>query len=279
MNMNIDAVSAVNIAQIALSTSQADFTKFVESLARGKFSGINPSDMYVSDNINADTMSRYAAIENAQQGVNLTGLADSALSDVSKSVARIKELSVKAANDTYSDSQRQSMQAEINELTAGIAQTLEAANYNGKEILNVVNAANPEIAENINFQIGSGTTEDSVISYNPNIKMPDDISFDVSSSENARASMALADDILTSISSKRSEIAAVQSGLVSSVETNMTAIVNNQSAYSRISDTDYASAMIDLLKSKISQKTLITVLKSNFQTQSNVMDLISGIGQ
>lgn len=279
MNMNIDAVSAVNIAQIALSTTQADFTKFVESLASGKFSDVNPSDLYVSDNISVDTMSRYAAIENAQQGVNLTGMADSVLSDVSKSVSRIKELSIKAANDTYSDSQRLAIQSEIDELAAGISQTLESVNYNGKEILNVVNSDNPETVENINFQIGSGTTEDSVVSYNPNMKMPDDISFDVSSSENARASMALADDMLDSISSKRSEIAAVQSGLISSVETNMTAIVNNQSAYSRISDTDYASAMIDLLKSKISQETLITVLKSNFQTQSNVMDLISGSGQ
>ena len=276
MNMNIDAISTTNLAQIALSTSQADFTKLVESLASGKASNINFSDSYVSDNISVDMLSGYAAIENAQQGVNLTGMADSILSDISSSVTSIKELATKAANDTYSDEQRQAIQAEIDELTAGILQTLGSANYNGKALVNVVNSNNPKSIENINFQIGSGTTGNSVISYNPNIEMPDDISFDVSSSENAREAMALADNMLSSISSKRSEIASVQSGLINSVETNMTSIINNQSSYSQIDDTDYASAMIDLLKSKISQETLITVLKSNFQTQSNVLDLIAG---
>jgi len=277
MNINIDAVSAVNIAQIALSTSQADFTKFVESLASGTFSELNPADEYVADKISTDTMSRYAAVENAQHGMNLTAAADSVLADVGDSVSRIKELSLKAANDTYSDSQRQAIQAEIDELSAGISKTLQSVNYNGKSILNVVNADNPQKAENINFQIGSGTTGDSVISYDPNIKMPDDMSFDVSSAENARVSAQLADEMMSDLTAKRSEIASVQTGLINSVENNMTAIVNNQSAYSQIADTDYASAMIDLVKSKLSQETLITVLKANFQTQSNVLDLISGI--
>ena len=277
MNINIDSISAVNIAQIALSNTQADFMKFVESIASGSFSQISPSDLYVSNNLNTNVMSGYAAIENAQQGVNLTSVADSALANVGDSISRIKELATQAANDTYSDAQRQAIQAEIDELSAGIEKTLASVNYNGKEVLNVVSDDTSTKAENINFQVGTGSTQESVSSYDPNIQMPEEMKFDVTSSQSAREAMELADDMLSTITTKRTEIAAVQTGLIDSIGTNMTSVVNNQASYSQIADTDYASAMIGMMQNQFTQETLIAVLKSGFETQSNVLDLISGV--
>lgn len=275
MDFSINAASAMNIAQIALSTTQDEFLKIVEDMASGTSSSIMPSDVYVSENINADTSSRYEAIANAQQGVNVTQVADGTLSDVSSMLNRVMELSMQASSDIYSDAQRQAMQAEVDQLTEQITKSLNTTTYNGKNLINVVGGENKEISS-INFQIGTNSLPNSIISYNPNIKL-DEMNFDLSSSASARESMKLAESMLESVSSKRSEIAAVQTGLINSVESNMTAIINNEASASTISDTDYASSMVNLLKNQVTQESLVAVLSSTFKSQSSILDLISGI--
>lgn len=277
MNISINGASALNIAQIALSSTQEDFVKIVESLASGSSATISPEDLYVSTDIDTDTAARYTAIENAQQGVNLTQIADGALSDVNKSLSRIMELSTKAASDIYSDAQRNAIQAEINQLTEHISKSLESANYNGKELLNVVNAENPDKNKDISFQVGTGSTSDSIVSYDPNINL-EDFSFDVSSAESSRESMKKAGAMIEAVSTKRSEIAATQAGLMNSVESNMTAIINGKSSYSNITDTNYASAMADLLSNQLTQKSIIAVMSQTIKSQGSVLNLISGIG-
>ena len=115
-----------------------------------------------------------------------------------------------------------------------------------------------------------------MITYDPNIKM-DEIKFDLSSAENARASIAKAEGMLKNVTAKRTEIAAVQTGLINSVEANMTAIINNQSASSTISDTDYAASMLGLVQNQMSQESLVAVLSSTLKSQGTLLDLISGI--
>ena len=225
--------------------------------------------------IDADTTSRYQAIENAQQGVNLSQVADGALSDVASMVGRIKELSTKAASDIYSVAQRQAMQAEVDQLTEQISKSLSGTNYNGKNLINVVGGENKEV-DKIKFQIGTDSSEKAVATYDPNIKL-DEMKFDLSSAESARASMKMADDMLNTISTKRSDIAALQTNLLNSVESNMTAIINNEASSSTISDTDYAASMLGLLQNQMKQESLVAVLSSTFKSQSSILNLISGI--
>ena len=275
MNFNIDAVSAMKIAQIALSSTQDEFLSIVKDLASGSYSSLDPSDLYISEDINIDTASRYAAVENAQQGVNVTQVADGALSEVSQMINRVMELSTQASSDIYSDAQRQAMQAEVDQLTEQINKSLASTTYNGKNLINIVNGDNKESAK-IDFQVGTNSSPNSVISYDPNIKM-DEIKFDLSSAQSSRESMKSAASMLENISAKRTEIAAVQTGLLNSVEANMTAIVNNEASSSTISGTDYASSMLGLVQNQITQESLVAVLSSTLKSQGSLLDLIYGI--
>ena len=275
MDFNISAASAINIAQIALSKTQDEFLKIVQDMSSGELSSMDPSDIYVSDNIDKDTSSRYQAVESAQQGINVTQVADGTLSDVSGMLNRIMELSMQASSDIYSDAQRQAMQAEVDQLTEQITKSLGNTSYNGKNLINVVGTDGKEAA-NIDFQVGSNSLPNSVVSYNPNIKL-DEIKFDLSSAQAARDSMKSAEGMLEAVSTKRSEIAAVQTSLINSVESNMTAIINNEASSSTIKDTDYASSMLGLLQNQIKQESLVAVLSSTFKSQGSILNLISGI--
>ena len=120
MNFSIDASSAMSIAQIALSTSQDEFLSMVKDIASGSVSKL-PTDSYISENIDIDTTSRYDAVENAQQGINLTQVADGSFSNVSGMLKRVKELATQASSDIYTDEQRKAMQAEVDGLKEEIA--------------------------------------------------------------------------------------------------------------------------------------------------------------
>lgn len=275
MNFSIDAASAINIAQIALSKTQDEFLQIVKDMSSGELSSMDPSDIYVSDNIDKDTSSRYQSIENAQQGINVTQVADGSLSEVSGMLNRILELSMQASSDIYSDTQRQAMQAEVNQLTEQITKSLGNTTYNGKNLINMVTSDGKEIA-NIDFQVGANSLPSSLISYNPNIKL-DEMNFDLSSSSSAQDSMKLAEKMLEAVGTKRSEIASVQTELLNSVESNMTAIINNEASSSSIKDTNYAASMVGLLQNQIKQESLVAVLSSTFKSQSSILNLISGI--
>lgn len=274
MNFSIDASSAMSIAQIALSTSQDEFLSMVKDIASGSVSKL-PTDSYISENIDIDTTSRYDAVENAQQGINLTQVADGSFSNVSGMLKRVKELATQASSDIYTDEQRKAMQAEVDGLKEEIAKTLNNTTFNGKNIINVVTGDAKE-ADKINFQVGSNTLPSSMVTYDPNIKL-DELNFDLSSAESARETMKLTDSMLNNVTAKRAEIAAVQTGLLNSVETNMTAILNNQSSSSTVGGTDYLSSMLGLVQNQITQESLVAVLSSTFKSQSSILNLLSGI--
>lgn len=276
MNLNINSASIINIAKVALSTTQEQFTKYVQDIASGSLSSFDVTDEYFSDELAVDSVSKQVAIENAQQGMNLVSVADGALADINHSLTRIMELSAQASSDIYTAEQRASMQAEVDELTAHINSTIKNTQYNGKNILNLVNDSNPEMIDEIEFQVNSSPIDEPGISYDPNIEM-DELSFDLSSVEGAKMSLAAVDNAINAVLKKQSEIASIKTGLMSSIENNVTSFVNVQSSFSQVTDADYALAMIGILQSQITQESLVAVLKAGFETQGNVLDLISGV--
>ena len=86
--------------------------------------------------------------ENAQDGVSMCQTADGALAEVGDMLHRITELSVKSANGTNSPSDRQDIQAEINEILQEIDRVSNTTKFN----------------EIYLFKIGSGDNTESTIS-------------------------------------------------------------------------------------------------------------------
>ncbi|MFX9181014.1 flagellin, partial [Acinetobacter baumannii] len=75
------------------------------------------------------------ALDNTQDGINVMNIADGALQTITNNLQRMRELAVQASNDTYSTTQRTSMQTEYDQLASGITQIAKAADYNGIKLL------------------------------------------------------------------------------------------------------------------------------------------------
>ncbi|WP_028863050.1 flagellinolysin [Psychromonas aquimarina] len=74
------------------------------------------------------------AVRNANDGVSALQVADGALDSVTNSLQRIRELSVQAANETYSLENRQAIQSEIDALGKEINSIAETTEFNGTKL-------------------------------------------------------------------------------------------------------------------------------------------------
>src|SRR6056297_3715745 len=75
------------------------------------------------------------ASRNAQDGISLSQTAEGALNETHSILQRMRELSVQAANDTYTSEDRQEIQKEINQLTAEIDRISATTEFNKKKLL------------------------------------------------------------------------------------------------------------------------------------------------
>ena len=75
------------------------------------------------------------ASDNAETGKNIIQTADGALSEIHSILQRINELSVQASNGIISDTDRKSVDAEVQELKNEIDRISKATDFNGQSLL------------------------------------------------------------------------------------------------------------------------------------------------
>ncbi len=100
------------------------------------------------------------AVKNANDGISLTQSIEGALVEVSDMLQRLRELSVQAANDTNTGTDRAFLQAEVNLLIAEITRVASNTRYNQVQVLdgtytNKIMQVGTEGGETIQFSIDS----------------------------------------------------------------------------------------------------------------------------
>jgi flagellin len=89
----------------------------------------------ISTRFTAQIRGLNAAVRNSEDGISLAQTAQGALSETTSILQRIRELAVQSSSDTYNESDRASMQAEVEQLTQEIDRIAEGTTFNGNSIL------------------------------------------------------------------------------------------------------------------------------------------------
>jgi flagellin len=92
------------------------------------------------------------AARNANDGISLAQTAEGALAEVSNNLQRIRELAVQSLNATNSTSDRQALDAEVQQLKAEIDRVASQTTFNGVKLLDGTFASQ-------NFQVGANAGE------------------------------------------------------------------------------------------------------------------------
>lgn len=174
---------------------------------------------------------------NAKTGNDMLNVADGALSSITDSLQRIRELGVQASNATYSNSDRAAIQKEVDQLKKMISDTADQTHFNTMNLLDGSrNSWN--IATNAN---GDGTE---INTPNSTLKALGIADFDVTKNFDLQK----IDDAIGKVSSMRSNMGAKSNALSSVVSYNQYASLNTTSARSRIEDLDYPQAVSEKKK-------------------------------
>ncbi len=130
-------IASIN-AQRYLRANSMEFAKRVERLSSGLRINRGADDaagLSVSEGMRSEILGMRQGVRNAEQGINLIQLAEGSLNEVSSMLRRMRELAVQSANSTINDSNRESLAAEFNQLSAEIDRIALSTTYNRQTLL------------------------------------------------------------------------------------------------------------------------------------------------
>ena len=132
---NIPALNSYN----RLGTNNKNVASNLKKLSSGykiNSAADNAAGLAISEKMRAQITGLEACQQNAKDGISLVQTAEGALTEVHSMLNRMVELSTLASNGTYSDTNREKYQDEIQELKDEINRIADSTNFNGIELLN-----------------------------------------------------------------------------------------------------------------------------------------------
>lgn len=134
VNCNISAI----ISNSQLSKAQNRLDKSLERLSSGLKINTAEDDaagMAISNKLRTQLRGLDQAEKNSNDGISVVQTAESALSEIESILQRMRELSVQAANDTYDESDRATIQNEINQLNEEVDRIAKETEFNTMPLL------------------------------------------------------------------------------------------------------------------------------------------------
>ena len=154
INTNIASLSA----QRALNTSQSDVNTSLQRLSSGLRINSAKDDaagLAISERFNSQVRGLNQAVRNANDAISLTQTAESALSETTSLLQRLRELSIQSANSTNSSADREALQAEVTQLSSEIDRIANTTQFNGLNLLDgTFTSQNFQVGANQNQTVG-----------------------------------------------------------------------------------------------------------------------------
>ena len=134
INHNLPALNAY----FTLQSNNNNVSRNLQKLSSGlriNRAADDAAGLAISEKMRSQIRGLDQATRNAQDGISLIQTAEGALNETHSILQRMRELSVQAANDTYTSEDRANIQAEIDQLTSEIDRIAGTTQFNGKNLL------------------------------------------------------------------------------------------------------------------------------------------------
>ncbi|WP_293753221.1 flagellin [Limnohabitans sp. Rim8] len=307
INTNIKSL----VSQNALNKNNDALASALQQLSTGtriNSAADDAAGLAISSRMTAQIRGLDQAVRNANDGISLLQTSEGALIEVTNMMQRMRELSVQAANDTNTASDRTSLNLEYGQLMQEINRVAQNTQWNGMNIMNNTTIgtggtlAAPATAgtelRNIKFQVGSNANQ----TISAQLKdftipmtaagIPDTATVpaatqifsgtarlndtDITSVSNASTAMTRLDAALGKITDERATYGAVINRLTYALDNLTNVAQNTTESRSRIMDTDYAKASSELARTQIISQAATAMLAQANQSPQSVLQLLQG---
>jgi len=264
---NIGALNSMN----QLIKNQLGLSTTMVRLASGlRINGAkdDAAGLAIAENLRADVASLNQAVRNANDGIGVINVADSALNEIGNLLQRAVTLAEQAASETSgedSSTSKAALSDEYNQILSEIDRIANTVEFNGLALLSGTGTS-------IDVQVGTGSTTDDRIT--------------IQTSAISASSLTLASDTLITASDARAELVAIQSAIdtVSAERGDLGAYYNRlehtiavitvqaenlKAAESQIRDANIAEEVVSLTKFQVLNQTgLASLAQANASAQA-----------
>ena len=257
INTNVKSM----IAQNAMTVNNRALSKSMEQLSTGKRINSAADDaagLAIGNRMTAQIKALDQSVRNANDGISMMQTAEGATKEITSMLQRMRELSVQAANDSYSAGDRTAIAGEMTQLTSEVTRIASNTQWNGMSILSGATAYS-----SMTFQVGTEGDATSAITVGFSAMSAGALTISalsVSTSVQAQASIELLDTAITAVDTFRSGLGARINRLTSAADNLANVALNTSASRSQIEDTDYAQATTELAKSQIIQQAATAML-------------------
>src|SRR6185436_9591170 len=235
-------VEAFNAHRNLFNTSMA-LSKSMEKLSSGlriNRAADDAAGLAISEGMRAQIRGTAQATRNAQDGISLVQTAAGSLNEMHAILQRIRELAIQWSNGTMSTSDQTKITEEVAQLTAELVRIRDSSKFNGIALFSSSGLVSVTIQAGANQNIGDANN-------------PNRIGITINALDFAGLSMDVTtiDTSLTSVSSARAQLGAMQNRLEHTIANLQVYQENLQASESRIRDVDVAQEMVNYTKLQI----------------------------
>ena len=270
-------------AQRNLSATQSALATSVQRLSTGLRVNSAKDDaagLAIAERMNTQVRGMNVAIRNANDAISLAQTAEGALSKINDMGQRMRELAVQSANATNSESDRESLDAEFQALSAEIKRNLEGTSFNGTKLFAALATmtfqvgANNAATDQIAVVTTNLTTETSMTGILGGGAGGGAAAADIKDVGKSREALDKLDKMLATVNAKRAEFGATQNRFEAVIQTLQVSAENQTAARSRIMDADFASETAALTRAQVLQQAGTAMLSQANSLPNNVLSLL-----
>ena len=280
INTNIMSLNA----QRNLSATQSALATSVQRLSTGLRVNSAKDDaagLAIAERMNTQVRGMNVAIRNANDAISLAQTAEGALSKINDMGQRMRELAVQSANATNNATDRESLDAEFQALSAEIKRNLEGTSFNGTKLFAAL--------ATMTFQVGANNaTTDQIAVITTNLTTETSMTgilgggaggggaaaADIKDVGKSREALDKLDKMLATVNAKRAEFGATQNRFEAVIQTLQVSAENQTAARSRIMDADFASETAALTRAQVLQQAGTAMLSQANSLPNNVLSLL-----
>lgn len=272
INTNLNALSAKR----RVNQSSNDLSERLERLASGleiNQASDDSSGLAISEKLSSQIRGGSQAVQNLQDGLSLLQTAEGGTNQIEQNLQRSRELAVQAANDTLTDSDREKIQNEVDQLTGEIDRVAEDTQFNRRNLLD------GQVSEtNGGADLQAGADQGETINLNiENLSSEslgvDDV--DLSSQSNATEALGSIDGAINQVATERADIGAAVNRIEQSIDSSLIQNENEQAARSQIRDANLAQEATEKAQASIlTQAGTSAIAQANNLQGSNALQLL-----
>ncbi|MCL2015730.1 MAG: flagellin [Defluviitaleaceae bacterium] len=266
MTINNVASTQLNTSMIRVATGQR-----INSAAD------DAAGLAISERMTAQIRGLDQGTNNVMNMQNLVNTAEGGLSSINDNLQRMRELTLQATNAVYTDSDRQNIQTEINQIMSEIDATASRTEFNGMRLLEGgFSAEDGRGLYTAADSAGRGPTVNIGNMTSDMILGPEEFNVVGSTTDQMQANLQRIDNAMARVNSERAYLGAMSNRFDTTIASNQITNLNTAAARSRIADADIALEVMRMEQASVIEQAQLLAEQRNQEQQGVQMASLLG---